>query len=113
MSDLVFLAPVAAAFLFTSWYIFRQYLTRSPLDNLLGPPSASFFLGEYFTVSPWCLQNGQPTQMPPIGNVLEITDHHSSQRWKQLVDKYGPVSTIPGMLGVSCRGFSSHCRGLI
>nr|BED42989.1 cytochrome P450 monooxygenase [Trametes versicolor] len=77
MSDFVFLAPIAAACLFTSWYIFRQYLARSPLDNLPGPPSASFFLG----------------------NVLEITDHHSSQRWKQLVDKYGPVSTIPGMLG--------------
>nr|BED42971.1 cytochrome P450 monooxygenase [Trametes versicolor] len=77
MADTLFLGATAAAVVATLWYIFQAYITSSPLDNLPGPPSPSFFLG----------------------NVIEVTDRNSWKRWKELVEAYGPVSRLQGMFG--------------
>ncbi|KAI0629819.1 cytochrome P450 [Trametes polyzona] len=77
MVGIVFVAAVAAGFTFVLRYLFRGYWERSPLDNLPGPPSPSFLLG----------------------SVVELSDHSSWKRWREVLDRYGPVSVIHGMFG--------------
>ncbi|KAI0669375.1 cytochrome P450 [Trametes maxima] len=59
------------------WVIFRGYLARSTLDRLPGPPSSSFLLG----------------------NIPEVTQRQSWRHWRTLVDTYGAVWKLHGILG--------------
>nr|BED42990.1 cytochrome P450 monooxygenase [Trametes versicolor] len=77
MVDAFFVGAIAATTILALWYTFQAYLTRSPLDNLPGPPAPSFLLG----------------------NVPEITNRDSWKWWKDLVETYGPVSKLQGMFG--------------
>ncbi|EIW61057.1 cytochrome P450 [Trametes versicolor FP-101664 SS1] len=77
--DASFYAPIAlAAFSLSLAFIFRRYLTQSPLDNLPGPPPTSFL----------------------FGNIPDITHRQSWKRWKVMVDTYGTVSRLQGVLGM-------------
>ncbi|KAJ8488429.1 hypothetical protein ONZ51_g3565 [Trametes cubensis] len=66
-----------AILLYVVWLVFRDYVTRSPLDNVPGPPSSSFILG----------------------NIPELVGRQSWKQWQVYVDIYGPVFKIHGMLG--------------
>ncbi|RDX47337.1 cytochrome P450 [Lentinus brumalis] len=60
------------------WRLFRQYLTRSPLDNLPGPKRRSFALG----------------------NLGDFTDAETArERMQDLAETYGPAAVLPGVLG--------------
>ncbi|KAH9890430.1 cytochrome P450 [Cubamyces lactineus] len=70
-------AACVAILSFVLWLIFRDYVTRSPLDNVPGPPSSSFILG----------------------NIPELIGRQSWKQWQVYVDTYGPVFKLHGMLG--------------
>ncbi|KAI0328016.1 cytochrome P450 [Cubamyces sp. BRFM 1775] len=66
-----------AILVYALWLIFRDYVTSSPLDNVPGPPSSSFVLG----------------------NIPELIGRQSWKQWEIYVNTYGPVIKIHGMLG--------------
>ncbi|EIW61050.1 cytochrome P450 [Trametes versicolor FP-101664 SS1] len=71
--------PIAlAASAFSLWLIFKRYLTKSPLDNLPGPPPTSFL----------------------FGNLPDISHRQSWREWEFIVDAYGPVTKLQGLLGL-------------
>ncbi|KAI0761508.1 hypothetical protein BD413DRAFT_647076 [Trametes elegans] len=77
---LFILAPgaIASVVFDLVWHIFQAYLTKSPVDNLLGPRSSSFLLG----------------------NIAGFVGLKIWTWWKYQVEAYGPVLKLNGVLGV-------------
>ncbi|KAI0746326.1 cytochrome P450 [Daedaleopsis nitida] len=70
------LLSVSLAFL--GWrYLLRDFVVRSPLDNLPGPRSGSIF----------------------TGNVMQLLAHDSWGFLRELIDTYGPISKLHGFFG--------------
>ncbi|KAH9838240.1 cytochrome P450 monooxygenase [Rhodofomes roseus] len=61
------------------WWICRRLITRSPLDNIPGPPPASFL----------------------TGHLPAYFDRHGTDFQRQIAHKYGPVVKMQGMFGQS------------
>ncbi|KAI0713903.1 cytochrome P450 [Earliella scabrosa] len=67
----------AAVVAFVLWRLFSNYIVRSPLDNIPGPPRASFWAGD----------------------VLKLL---SQQHWefaRELIETYGPVAKLHNFFG--------------
>ncbi|KAF9564195.1 cytochrome P450 [Agrocybe pediades] len=75
MSTPVLLAALAFTTVF--WKYIRRLLLGSPLDNIAGPPRASFFKG----------------------NIVQVFDPNGWDFHKEMMEKYGRVIKIPAMLG--------------
>ncbi|KAI8974184.1 cytochrome P450 [Trametes punicea] len=78
MSSSIYVILPLAAFVYVLWHVFREYFVKSPLDNIPGPPPVSFLLG----------------------SIPDINRRDSWKRWRYLVDTYGPVCRIQGILGM-------------
>ncbi|PIL33301.1 cytochrome P450 [Ganoderma sinense ZZ0214-1] len=71
------LAIAAFVVAFILWHVFRNFFTRSPFDNIPGPPSSSWITGD----------------------TLKLFDHDAWAYTDDLIQTYGPVSKIHGVLG--------------
>ena len=79
------------------WKILRQYLVKSVLDNLPGPPSPSLIKGTFAI-----LREAHSTDKCLSGHMERL--FHKNEGWKmhdELGNKYSPVARIKGFLGVS------------
>ena len=94
----VYLFLVAAATLLSLGVkIFRNYLFRSPLDNVPGPPPASFFTGASFSPS---LCNSHDANNP-TGHLTQLLDRKAWKFTAHTASTYGSVSLLKGFFGVS------------
>lgn len=78
-----------------AWKVLRLYLTRSPLDNVPGPPRASWLTGMCGT-SPGYLD----IYPRLIGNLEQFFDLYDWQYIDDICDTYGPVVKVQGAFGV-------------
>ncbi|RDX41926.1 cytochrome P450 [Lentinus brumalis] len=67
----------AAAVSYLVWWLVRDYLVRSPLDDIPGPPRGSVW----------------------AGNVLQIFNYDSWDFLRNLCETYGPVARVHGFFG--------------
>ncbi|OJT04914.1 hypothetical protein TRAPUB_4294 [Trametes pubescens] len=77
MDATLYVPVVLAASAFSLWLIFKRYLTKSPLDNLPGPPPTSLL----------------------FGNMPDISHRQSWRQWEGIINTYGPVTKLHGLLG--------------
>ncbi|CDO75034.1 hypothetical protein BN946_scf184640.g9 [Trametes cinnabarina] len=68
----------AAVFLFILWRALREFVVRSPLDNIKGPPSPSAL----------------------VGHIIAFFESEGANYGKQMAEIYGPVVKLRGILGV-------------
>ncbi|KAI0713837.1 cytochrome P450 [Earliella scabrosa] len=70
--DSVSFVPIVVSLFgaYIAWRLLRNFIVRSPLDNIPGPPSRSIF----------------------TGNLMQLFAHDSWDFTKDLIDTYGPVS---------------------
>ncbi|OBZ67957.1 Docosahexaenoic acid omega-hydroxylase CYP4F3 [Grifola frondosa] len=74
----ILLGALALGTAWLSWRLLRNYLTRSPLDNIPGPAPTSWY----------------------TGNLGQLFDHHNGWAFiRELSETYGPVSKLNGLLG--------------
>ncbi|KAI0359963.1 cytochrome P450 [Trametes cingulata] len=71
------LVLLTGGLLYLLWRISRAYFTRSPLDNIPGPAPGSILMG----------------------NILQLMEHDNHDFVKHLVETYGTVAKIHGVLG--------------
>ncbi|KAI0359964.1 cytochrome P450 [Trametes cingulata] len=71
------LTLLTGGFLYLLWRLSRAYFTRSPLDKIPGPASGSILMG----------------------NAIQLLEHDNHNFVKDLVETYGTVSKIHGVLG--------------
>ena len=94
----VLLVGSAATVTYTLWWIFGDYLLRSPLDNLPGPAPSLFTFG-------WSLLKlRKATLTRRRTTYLDVGEAAVRQAWKFWANHaktYGGVSLIYGLLGVS------------
>ncbi|KAM5542007.1 hypothetical protein V8D89_004317 [Ganoderma adspersum] len=70
-------AIIVGSLIYASWRWFHQYLIRSHLDDLPGPPRTSFL----------------------FGNFPELSQRQTWKLWDDLAEAHGPVSKLHGMFG--------------
>ncbi|KAL7282853.1 hypothetical protein ACG7TL_002266 [Trametes sanguinea] len=78
VSGSLYLSFFGLLFVYVLWRVLRNYILKSPLDNVPCPPRTSFLLG----------------------NIPDIAQRNSWKRWRQFVDTYGPVFRINSVLGM-------------
>ncbi|OSD02190.1 cytochrome P450 [Trametes coccinea BRFM310] len=67
----------AAGLLFVLWRIVREFIVKSPVDNVRGPPSPSSL----------------------VGHIVEFFESQGGQYSRQLAEAYGSVVKLRGILG--------------
>ena len=94
----ILLVGGAATVTYTLWWVFGDYLLRSPLDNLPGPAPSLFTFG-------WSLLKLKKIALTcPCSVYLDVGEAAVRQAWKFWANHaktYGGVSLIYGLLGVS------------
>ncbi|RDX52864.1 cytochrome P450 [Lentinus brumalis] len=71
-------ALIGAIALVALWKLLREYIVRSPLDNLPGPQSGTLLL---------------------VGNLPELTTRDAWKRINYIAETYGPASVLRSVLG--------------
>lgn len=77
------------------WWLIKDLIVRSPLDNIPGPPSPSLLAGRYR------IPVGRDILTIFVGHLERLFHRHEG--WKlhtDLSDNYAAVSRISGPLGV-------------
>ncbi|TFK82598.1 cytochrome P450 [Polyporus arcularius HHB13444] len=77
MSGYLLLTALAAVVALTLWRLLRDYILKSPLDDIPGPPSSSFL----------------------AGNIEELTERKAWKNVKGWYDTYGSVYRLSALLG--------------
>lgn len=91
--------------LLLTWRFLRPYVTRSPLDNVPGPPSASILKGMCFATlidlrKPVC-----------IGNILQLFNPEDAWDFHKAIGRqYGSVIRFTEMFGVSTHVAKKCCQ---
>ena len=83
--------------LYFVWLLVRNYLVRSPLDKIPGPPPASIVWG---TWDVGCHGSTQRLTRMATGNMFQIFNHNSWKFLDNLIETYGPLSKFQGFFGV-------------
>ena len=93
------IAAVAAAscVLYLVWRLVRDFVVRSPLDKIPGPPPASIVWG---TWDVGCHGSTQRLTRVGIGNMFQIFNHNSWKFLDNLIETYGPLAKFQGFFGV-------------
>ena len=85
------------------WKYLRQIVVKSPLDNIPGPPSDSFFYGEH-PPNPHLIY---PCLTYIAGHLGRLLDRNGWAFLRHLTDSYNGVAKLHGPLGVSFLSQSS------
>ena len=78
------------------WKGLKGYVVNSPLDNIPGPPSDSWWAGK----KPMALQRGAPDRGFP-GNLRTMFNRHRGWKFHEDMDKFGAVVKIYGLFMVT------------
>lgn len=91
-------------FSWVTWKLFRNYVVRSPLDNIPGPERTSFWIGGHSWFRPRAFLKSYIL----AGHVKNMFDRHGWD-FLDMVAAYGPVAKIYTALGVRIRFCAAYC----